>query len=117
MSGGRVRADIRITGLASFVERDDILKLVEGMLAAVFKTTRGVDVPLPFPRMTYHEAMNRYGSDKPDTRFGVELVDLSDVFAQSQFKVFAGALSSGGVVKAINAKGWMVWPALAWIRG
>ncbi len=90
---------------ASFVERDDILKLVEGMLAAVFKATRGVDVPLPFPRMTYDEAMNRYGSDKPDTRFGVELVDLSEVFAQSQFKVFAGALSAGGVVKAINAKG------------
>ncbi|MBV9658574.1 MAG: aspartate--tRNA ligase [Verrucomicrobia bacterium] len=90
---------------ASFVERDDILQLVEGMLAAVFKAARGVEVPLPFPRLTYDEAMNRYGSDKPDTRFGLELVDLSDVFALSQFKVFAGALSSGGVVKAINAKG------------
>ncbi len=90
---------------ASFVERDDILALVEGMLADVFKATRGVDVPLPFPRLTYAEAMNRYGSDKPDTRFGVELTDLSEVFAQSQFKVFAGALSAGGVVKAINAKG------------
>jgi aspartyl-tRNA synthetase len=90
---------------ASFIERDDILGLVEGMLAKVFKATRGVDVPLPFPRLTYDEAMNRYGSDKPDTRFGVELVDLSDVFAQSQFKVFAGALNAGGVVKAINAKG------------
>ena len=90
---------------ASFVVRDDILALVEGMLADVFKATRGVDVPLPFPRLTYDEAMNRYGSDKPDTRFGVELTDLSEVFAQSQFKVFAGALSAGGVVKAINAKG------------
>ncbi|MBV9128315.1 MAG: aspartate--tRNA ligase [Verrucomicrobia bacterium] len=90
---------------ASFVERDDVLQLVEGMLAAVFKAARGVEVPLPFPRLTYDEAMNRYGSDKPDTRFGLELVDLSDVFALSQFKVFAGALSSGGVVKAINAKG------------
>ncbi len=90
---------------ASFVGREDILALTEGMLAAVFRAARGVDVPLPFPRLTYREAMDRYGSDKPDTRFGMELTDLGDTFASSQFKVFRGALDHGGVVKAINAKG------------
>jgi aspartyl-tRNA synthetase len=89
---------------ASFIEREDIITLSEGLLAAVFKASRGVDVPLPFPRLSYEDAMNRYGSDKPDTRFGLELVDLGDTFAASQFKVFQGALASGGVVKAINAK-------------
>lgn len=90
---------------ASFVGREDILALTEGMLAAVFKTTRGVDLSLPFPRLTYREAMDRFGSDKPDTRFGLELTDLGDVFAGSQFKVFRGVLDAGGVVRAINAKG------------
>ena len=90
---------------ASFVDREDIITLVEGMLKKVFKSALDVDVPTPFPRLTYAEAMDRYGSDKPDTRFGVELVDLGDTFAQSAFKVFRGALDSGGVVKAINAKG------------
>ncbi len=90
---------------ASFVEREDIITLVEGMLRHVFKQAIDVDVPTPFPRMTYAEAMDRYGSDKPDTRFGVELRDLGDVFAGTSFKVFRGALDAGGVVKAINAKG------------
>ncbi len=90
---------------ASFVEREDILSLVEGMLKHVFQAAIGVDVPTPFPRLTYADAMNRFGSDKPDTRFGMELTDLGDTFAQSSFKVFRGALDSGGVVKAINAKG------------
>ncbi len=90
---------------ASFVEREDIITLVEGMLKHLFKQAIDVDVPTPFPRMTYAEAMDRYGSDKPDTRFGVELRDLGDVFAGTSFKVFRGALDSGGVVKAINAKG------------
>ena len=90
---------------ASFIAREDIIALCEGMLAAVFKIAREVDVPLPFPRLTYAEAMDRFGSDKPDTRFGVELTDLGDTFASSAFKVFAGALAAGGVVKAINAKG------------
>lgn len=89
---------------ASFVVPEDIYSLVEGMVAAVFKAVRGVDIPLPLPRLTYEDAMNRYGSDKPDTRFGMELTDLGDTFAKSQFKVFAGALAAGGVVKAINAK-------------
>lgn len=90
---------------ASFVTEEELFALTEKVLAAVFAETRGVTVPLPFPRMTYKEAMNRFGSDKPDTRFGIEIQDVGDVFAASEFKVFRGALDSGGVVKAINAKG------------
>ena len=89
---------------ASFVEPDDIFALTEGMLAAIFKATHNVDVKTPFDRLTYREAVGRFGSDKPDRRFGMELVDLSDDFRGSNFKVFRGALDAGGVVKAINAK-------------
>lgn len=89
----------------SFTVQEDVLALTEGMLQFVCKAACGIDVPRPFPRLTYAEAMNRYGSDKPDTRFGVELVDVGSVFAKSGFKVFANALSAGSVVKAINAKG------------
>src|SRR5438874_13413566 len=88
----------------SFVTADDIYTLTEGMLAAIFKAARGVEIPKPFPRLTYREAVSTFGSDKPDRRFGMQLVDLGDVFAASEFKVFRGALDSGGVVKAINAK-------------
>ncbi len=91
---------------ASFVTSDDIIALAEGLLAAAYNAARGIELPRPFPRLTYAEAMNRYGSDKPDTRFGLELTDLGDTFAASQFKVFRGALDAGGVVKAINAKGY-----------
>lgn len=90
---------------ASFVTEEDILTLAERLLAAVVKRSHNIDVPLPFPRLTYADAMNRFGSDKPDTRFGVEIVDLAPVFATSEFKVFRGALDNGGVVKAVNAKG------------
>jgi aspartyl-tRNA synthetase len=90
---------------ASFVSELEIQTLIEKVLAHVFKLTRGVDLALPFPRLTHRDAMNRYGSDKPDTRFGVEMHDLAGVFAQTEFKVFRGALDAGGVVKAINAKG------------
>jgi aspartyl-tRNA synthetase len=90
---------------ASFVTPDDIFALTEGMLAAVFKSARNVDIKTPFDRLTYQEAVSRYGSDKPDRRFGMELVDLGDDFRSSSFKVFRGALDAGGVVKAINAKG------------
>jgi aspartyl-tRNA synthetase len=90
---------------ASFVVPDDIYALTEGMLAAVFKATRNVDIKTPFDRLTYREAVSRYGSDKPDRRFGMELVDLGEDFKASGFKVFRGALDAGGVVKAINAKG------------
>jgi aspartyl-tRNA synthetase len=90
---------------ASFIEQNDIVNLVEGLLASMFKAGQSVDIPLPFPRMTYQEAMDRYGSDKPDTRYGVEIVDMADVFAESGFKIFRSTLENGGVVRAINAKG------------
>ncbi len=90
---------------ASFVTPDDIFGVTEGMLRAIFKAARDIDIKAPFDRLTYREAINRYGSDKPDRRFGVQLVDLSNDFRSSGFKVFRGALDSGGVVKAINAKG------------
>ena len=90
---------------ASFVEPNDIFALTEGMLAAIFKAARGIDIKKPFDRLTYHAAISRYGSDKPDRRFGMELVDLGEIFRASSFKVFRGALDAGGVVKAINAKG------------
>src|SRR5437588_7772805 len=90
---------------ASFVEPNDIFTLTEGMLAAIFKVARKIEIKTPFDRLTYREAVGRYGSDKPDRRFGMELVDLSDDFRASKFKVFRGALAADGVVKAINAKG------------
>jgi len=90
---------------ASFITADDIYALVEGLLAAMFKAGTGVVVPTPFPRITYQEAMDRFGSDKPDTRYGIEITDMADVFAQSEFKIFKGTLEGGGVVRAINAKG------------
>jgi len=89
---------------ASFVTPNDIYTLTEGMLTAIFKAARGIEIPIPFPRLTYREAVNTFGSDKPDRRFGMPLIDLGDVFRGSQFKLFQGALAEGGVVKAINAK-------------
>ncbi len=90
---------------ASFVTQDDILGLMEKLLVAVFREATGATIPTPFPRLAWREAMDRFGSDKPDTRFAMEITDLGDVFRASQFKVFRGALDGGGVVKAINAKG------------
>src|SRR5919106_4886493 len=90
---------------ASFVTPDDIFAVTEGMLAAIFKAARKLDMKTPFDRLTYREAVSRYGSDKPDRRFGIDLVDLSDDFRSSSFKVFRSAIDAGGVVKAINAKG------------
>src|SRR5213080_4231845 len=90
---------------ASFVTPDDIFSVTEGMLAAIFKAARNVDIKTPFDRLSYREALDRYGSDKPDRRFKMELVDLGETFRESSFKVFRGALDAGGVVKAINAKG------------
>ncbi|GED58826.1 aspartate--tRNA ligase [Brevibacillus formosus] len=89
----------------SFLSMEEILPMMEKMVAHVFKQTIGVDVPTPFPRLTYADAMARYGSDKPDVRFGMELTDVSDLVATSDFKVFAAAVAGGGQVKAINAKG------------
>src|SRR3989454_11332119 len=90
---------------ASFVTPDDIFKVTEGMLAAIFKAALNIDIKTPFDRLTYRDAVNRFGSDKPDRRFGIELVDLGEIFRESSFKVFRSALDAGGVVKAIDAKG------------
>ncbi len=90
---------------ASFIEQNDIVNLVEGLLASMFKAGQGVDIPLPFQRITYQEAMDRFGSDKPDTRYGNEIVDMKDVFENSGFKIFKSTIEGGGVVRAINAKG------------
>jgi len=89
----------------SFIEREDIYALIEGLLARVWKLALGVEVPTPFRRLSFAEAMNRFGIDKPDLRFAMELADLTEDFRTSTFKVFSGAVASGGVVKAINAKG------------
>ncbi|MCB1227976.1 MAG: aspartate--tRNA ligase [Verrucomicrobiales bacterium] len=90
---------------ASFVTALDIQTTVEGLLKGMFEAAQGVEIPTPFPRISYQEAMDRYGSDKPDTRFGLEIVDMQDVFADSGFKIFKSTLDGGGVVRAINAKG------------
>jgi aspartyl-tRNA synthetase len=90
---------------ASFVTPEDIFAVTEGMLAAIFKATRNIDIKTPFDRLSYREAVDRFGSDKPDRRFAMELVDLGEIFRNSSFKVFRSALDAGGVVKAINAKG------------
>ncbi len=89
----------------SFVEPDDIMEIQERFLKTLFKEVLDVDVAIPFPRLPYDEAMARYGSDKPDTRFGFELKDLGDIVAGCGFKVFTGALESGGLVNAINING------------
>ncbi|MSU59108.1 MAG: aspartate--tRNA ligase [Pedosphaera sp.] len=89
----------------SFIEREDIYALIEGLLKRVWKVALNVDIPTPFKRLTFEEALNRFGIDKPDTRFGMELVDFTEEFRASTFKVFSGAVANGGVVKALNAKG------------
>ena len=90
---------------ASFVDREDIYALFEGMLKKVWKAALNVDITTPIQRMSYQDAMNRFGVDKPDLRFGIELVDFSETFRESSFKVFSGTIKKGGSVKAINAKG------------
>jgi aspartyl-tRNA synthetase len=89
----------------SFVDREGIYALFEGMLKKVWKDILGVDLPTPFPRLPFTEAMNRFGVDKPDTRFGLELVDCTEIFRKSTFKVFASTAAAGGSVKALNARG------------
>lgn len=89
----------------SFVDIDDVIEVNEGLLKKLFKETIGVDVSLPIQRMPYKEAMDRFGSDKPDIRFGMELVNVSDIAQNTEFKVFNDALSTGGSIRAINAKG------------
>ncbi|MRR32820.1 aspartate--tRNA ligase, partial [bacterium] len=89
----------------SFIDREDIYALIEGLLKRVWKVALGMDIPVPFRRISFKEALDRYGIDKPDTRFGMELSDFTEEFRGSGFKVFSGTIDNGGVVKAINAKG------------
>ncbi len=89
----------------SFVDVDDILKMIEGFVSTLFHEVMDVEIPMPLTRLTYADAMNRYGSDKPDTRFGMEIIDLSDVVKDCGFSVFTSAIADGGSVRAIVAKG------------
>lgn len=89
----------------SFMTQEGILALNEALVAHIFKTVKGIEIPLPFPRLTYKEALDRYGSDKPDTRFGLELVDVSDIVKNCGFKVFSGSVASGGIVKILPIQG------------
>ncbi|MFO0847676.1 MAG: aspartate--tRNA ligase [Gemmataceae bacterium] len=89
----------------SFVEQDDVLTLMEGLTVEVFRTCLGVDIPTPIPRLKYADVMAKYGSDKPDLRFGLEIVDVGDIAAESEFGVFKTVLGAGGLVRGINAKG------------
>ena len=86
----------------SFVEREDVMQVVEGMIALLFKELKRLEIKRPFQRLTYAEAMNRFGSDKPDMRFGLEISDFSEALRSSQFKVFASAIQKGGMVKGIR---------------
>ncbi len=89
----------------SFVNEEDIYQVAEGMIKRLFKETKGLDLAEPFKRMTYQEAMDRFGTDKPDTRFGLELTSLTDIVKDCSFKVFRSIVEKGGMVKSINAKG------------
>ncbi len=89
----------------SFMDQEEILELNEQLVCHIFKQVQGIDLPRPFPRLTYAEAMDRYGSDKPDTRYGLELVEISDIVKDSGFKVFSGAVKSGGQVKVLPIPG------------
>jgi aspartyl-tRNA synthetase len=89
----------------SFIDREDIITVMEGLIARIFSETKGTKVDLPMPRMTYAEAISRFGVDNPDLRFGLELVELSGIVKDAGFKVFADAVAGGGIVKGLNAKG------------
>lgn len=89
----------------SFVDEEDIYQLIEGMLAAVMEKVVGVKLELPFPRLSFEESMERYGTDKPDTRFGLELIKINEIAKKMDFSIFQDALSNDGLIKAINAKG------------
>ena len=89
----------------SFMDAEQILQLNESLICAIWKSVKGIELPRPFPRMTWHEAMERYGTDRPDTRYGMELVTVSDIVQDMGFKVFSGAVKSGGSVKVIAVPG------------
>jgi len=85
----------------SFMDENEIIELNEALICSIFKTVKNIDLPRPFPRLTYAQSMDKYGCDRPDTRFGLELVDVSDIMADSGFKVFSGAIKNGGIVKVL----------------
>ena len=89
----------------SFMDQEQILELNESLICAIWKSVKGIELPRPFPRMTWHDAMERYGTDRPDTRYGMELVTVSDIVKEMGFKVFSGAVKSGGAVKVIAVPG------------
>ncbi|MFZ0409527.1 MAG: aspartate--tRNA ligase [Cyanobium sp.] len=89
----------------SFLDQEQILALNEGLIAAIWKTVKGIELPRPFPRLSWHAAMERYGTDRPDTRYGLELVNVSDLVAGMGFKVFSGAVAAGGSVKVLPVPG------------
>ena len=89
----------------SFVDEGDVISIVEGIMASIYESSKGDKLKTPFARMSYNEAMLRYGTDRPDTRFGLELEDITEIFANSEFKVFKGAVDKGGIIKALNLKG------------
>jgi len=93
----------------SFLSQDQLLGMMEQLMARIFRETIGVEIPLPFQRITYAEAMDKYGSDKPDLRFDLEIKNITDIVASSDVKVFASVAASGGEVKALNAKGCASW--------
>jgi aspartyl-tRNA synthetase len=93
----------------SFLSQDQLLTMMEELMAKLFRETIGVEIPTPFQRLTYHDAIHKYGSDKPDLRFGLEIEDVTDIVKDSDVKVFASVAASGGVVKALNAKGCASW--------
>jgi len=94
----------------SFASEEDVYEVLEGMFARVWREILGVEIAVPFPRLTYHESLRRYGSDKPDTRYGMELAELTAAFRGSGFRAFAGAVEGGGVVKGFAAPGAASWP-------
>lgn len=93
----------------SFMSQDQLLDMMEELMVRLFQEVKGIDIPRPFQRITYQDAMNKYGSDKPDLRFGLELEDVCDIVANSGVKVFASVIEKGGVVKVLNAKGCGTW--------
>ena len=105
----------------SYVEMDHVFSVIEGLTDAIFRRCLDVEIPLPIPRLRYADAMLRYGSDKPDLRYGMEIVELSDLAPQTEFTVFQNAVGSGGKVRALNAKGgskltrrdWTTWPSMS----
>ena len=90
----------------SFIDEDDIMTLTENLIAYVFKNALGKELQVPFGRMTWDDAMDQYGSDKPDLRFGMKLVNMNQALEGTQFKVFKDIIEKGGLVKAINVKGY-----------